>query len=140
MTESWGASQITFADSAASRHFFADRRDFITYSEPNNGDRTGVAAKGTFKIVGRGRVQKWVEYEEEKIEVIFEDALHAPDLDHDLVSIGSLVRKGVKLGIDATGATLRAPDGRPFMKCPMSGTMFIVNFTAPPRPPAALAT
>ena len=100
----------------------------------------GVAAKGTFKIIGRGKVQKWVEYKGEKIKIIFEDALHAPDLDHDLISIGSLIQKGVKLGIDETGTTLRVPDGRPFMKCPMLGTMFIVNFMAPPRLPTALTT
>ena len=51
----------------------------------------GVAAKGMFKIIGHGKVQKWVEYEGEKIEIVFEDALHAPDLDDDLISIGSLV-------------------------------------------------
>ena len=51
----------------------------------------GMAAKGTFKIVGCGKVQKWVDYEGEKIKVVFEDALHASDLDYNLISIRSLV-------------------------------------------------
>ena len=97
-----------------------------------------MTAKGTFRILGCGKVRKWVKYGDEVIEITFENALHAPELDHNLVSIGSLVRKGVKLGIDERGATLRAPDGKPFMTCPMSGTMFIVEFVPPP--PSAMVT
>ena len=106
------------------------------YNKPSSGDRMGVAAKGTFKIIGRGKVQKWVEYKGEKIEIVFEDALHAPDLDHNLISIGSLMKKGVQLSIDKGGMTLWAPDRTSFLTCAMSGTMFMVEFVDPP--PAAM--
>ncbi|KAH0588930.1 hypothetical protein H2248_004715 [Termitomyces sp. 'cryptogamus'] len=123
---------VTYADSAASQHFFTDRQDFVTYHEPSAGNKFRRTARGTFDIAGCGRVRKWVKYDGAVIEVTFEDALHAPGLDHNLVSIGCLVKKGVQLGIDEDGATLRAPDGRPFMRCPMAGTMFVVEFVPPP--------
>ncbi|KAG5726156.1 hypothetical protein E4T56_gene2140, partial [Termitomyces sp. T112] len=113
---------VTYADSAASQHFFTDRWDFVMYHEPSAGNKFGRTARGTFDIAGCGRVRKWVKYDGAVIEVTFEDALHAPGLDHNLVSIGCLVKKGVRLGIDEDGATLRAPDGRPFMRCPMAAT------------------
>ena len=97
-----------------------------------------MTAKGTFRILGCGKVRKWVKYSNEVIKITFENALHTSDLDHNLMSIGSLVQKGVKLGIDERGAMLRAPDSKPFMMCPISGTMFIIEFM--PLPPSAMVT
>ena len=88
-------------------------------------------AQGTFEIKGCGRVHKWVDFEGEIIELTLDNVLHAPELQHNLILIGSLVKKGVKLGIDKRGVTLHAPDGHPFMHCPMSGTMFVVEFVSP---------
>ncbi|KAG5334213.1 hypothetical protein C0989_003977, partial [Termitomyces sp. Mn162] len=118
--------------------FFVDCEDFITYQVPDEKDTMGVTVNETSRILGCGRVCKWVKFEGVVIEVTLEDMLHAPDLDHNLVSIGSLVQKGVKLGIDEGRAMFHAPDRKPSMRCPMSGTMFIVEFVPPP--PSALAT
>ena len=61
------------------------------YGDPGKRDQTGITTKGTFKIYGCGRVRKWVKYGDKVTKVTFEDALHALDLDHNLISIGSLI-------------------------------------------------
>lgn len=126
----------TYADSGASRHFFVDRADFITYEPPSPSDAAAVTAEGrTFRVIGCGRVRKWVNLNGESIEITLDDALHAPDLAHNLVSLGCLVRKGVKIELEKGGAVMRAPDNVPFLKCKLEGAMFLIEFA---RPPAAL--
>lgn len=48
--------QTTYADSAASQHFFVDRADFARYGPPDSNSRTGLAANRPFKVVGCGKV------------------------------------------------------------------------------------
>lgn len=132
-TTNTGTPCATYADSGASRHFFTNRADFVTYHPPSAADVVGVTAEGrTFRIEGCGRVRKWVTYNGETTEILFENALHAPDLSHNLISLGCLVRKGVRIGLEGDGAIMRTPSGDPFMKCTLDGAMFTVPFVQPP--------
>lgn len=129
---------VTYADLAASRHFFKDKSDFVMYNPPSANNLVRVTAEGrTFQVDGCGQVCKWVQYGKEIIEVTFDNALHAPDLFHNLISLGCLVSKGVKVGLEHDGATMQTSDGTPFIKCAMEGVMFTVPFI---QPPTALAT
>lgn len=128
-----GKNVVTYADSAASRHFFTNCMDFVSYNPPSPADAAGVTAKGQkFQILGSEQVRKWTMCDGELSEMTFENALHASNLAHNLISLGSLVKKGVKVGLENGGAVLMAPDGRIFMRCQMEGTMFVVTFTQPP--------
>ncbi|KAG6809905.1 hypothetical protein H0H87_011454 [Tephrocybe sp. NHM501043] len=82
-------SLISYADSAASNHFFVDRADFESYSPVSQEENTGATADGgEFMIARTGHVRKWVTHEGEKIELTFENAKHTPNLSHNLISIG----------------------------------------------------
>ena len=80
------------------------------YRPPDEVCKKGLAANISFDIVGCGCVCKWVRLGGEVIEIMFDNTLHAPGLDHNLVSISSLVRKGIHLGIARDGAMLYATD------------------------------
>lgn len=128
---------IIYADSTASHHFFTDHADFMLYSQPDPVDTAGVTAEEQkFCILETGRVYKWSVCDGEMIKMTFNNALHAPDLAYNLISLGSLIKKGVKVGLENGGAVLTASNGKPFMRCKMEGTMFVVNFA---QPPAALS-
>ncbi|KAG6839084.1 hypothetical protein C0991_006133, partial [Blastosporella zonata] len=87
--------RITYADSAASRHFFTDCANFITYETAPPGIADGLVANGgVFRVEGIGRVRKMVEIEGRKIELTLDNALYAPHLNHNLISIGCLDKKG----------------------------------------------
>lgn len=124
---------VTYADSGASRHFFVDRADFITYEPPSLNDAAGMTAEGrTFRVTGCGRIRKWVSLNGETIEITLDNALHAPGLSHNLVSLGCLVQKGVKIELESGGAVMCAPDNTPFMRCKLEGAMFVIDFVQPP--------
>ncbi|KAF5387622.1 hypothetical protein D9615_000717 [Tricholomella constricta] len=132
-------SLVSYADSAASRHFFVDRADFETYKEVPSSDDTGTTASGGgFTILGTGRVRKTVEFNNETIELTFDDALHAPRLEHNLLSIGCLGKKGCTTTFDGKGATFYDPTGAPFMRgvC-HNETMYRIDFV--PKPAAMSA-
>lgn len=78
---------------------------------------------------GCSQVHKWVQYGRNIMEITLENALHAPDLSHNLVSLQCLVCKGVRIDLKDNGATMR--DSVPFLRCTMKGAMFIVPFIPP---------
>ncbi|KAF5376302.1 hypothetical protein D9615_008480 [Tricholomella constricta] len=125
---------VSYVDSAASRHFFVNRADFETYEDVPRANDTGTTASGgAFTIQEKGRVRKYVELDGKTIELTFDDALHAPHLEHNLISIGCLGRKGCTTMFDGTGATFCDPTGQPFMrgKC-HDETMYRIDFVAKP--------
>lgn len=129
---------MTYADSGASRHFFIDQGDFVTYGPPDMADMVRVTAERcTFRVLGCEQVQKWVNYGGETIKITLEDTLHASDLSYNLISLGSLVQKGVRIDLGSREAVMHAPDGKPFLCCSMEGSMFIVDLIQPPLAIAA---
>ena len=78
------------------------------YRPPDEVCKKGLAVNGSFDIMGCGRMCKWVRFRGEVIEIMFDNALHAPGLNHNFVLIGSLVCKEVHLGIDRDSAMLMA--------------------------------
>lgn len=79
---------ITYANSGASNHCFANKTDFSTY-ELFVGVREGQAASKSarFRIHGKGTVIKHYISDEKATQMIFTNALHTPDFAANLVSI-----------------------------------------------------
>ena len=68
----------TYADSAASDHFFIDIADFESY-EPYTGKNGSTTENGrNFTIYGKGNVRKHCVYDGKVITLLFKDALHCP--------------------------------------------------------------
>ncbi|KAF5378820.1 hypothetical protein D9615_006849 [Tricholomella constricta] len=134
-----GSQPISYADSAASRHFFVERADFETYESVSGVDETGTTASGGgFEIKGKGTVRKFVEFDGCTVELTFADALHTPKLEHNLLSIGCLGKKGCSVTFNGLGAIFFDPDGHPFMRGAChNDTMYRIDFI--PRPTAMSA-
>ncbi|KAF5374516.1 hypothetical protein D9615_009034 [Tricholomella constricta] len=118
------ATLVTYADSAASNHFFACRGDFETYGPIPDGTTKGSTANGgDFRMAGTGRVRKNVVHEGRKVQLTFEHAIHTPDLTHNLVSIGCLGARGCSVMFSGNGATFfdrtaqRSCTARPSARC-----------------------
>ncbi|KAF8801429.1 hypothetical protein BYT27DRAFT_7004731, partial [Phlegmacium glaucopus] len=75
---------VTFADSACSDHCFINKSDFITYKSFHDKDGDTAARGGKFKIHGTGRVEKQVIFDGRIISLVFENAMHTPNLNHNL--------------------------------------------------------
>lgn len=125
---------VTFADSACSNHCFVNRSDFTTYKSSNNKDGDTAAKGGKFKIHGTGRVGKHVIFDGCVILLAFENAIHTPDLNHNLISIGRLDKAGCYSIFGGGGMTCINCEGKPFlsgMAAGSEGTMYKVEVHPP---------
>ena len=128
---------ITFANSACSDHCFTDKADFVTYRPFHDKDGNMAAKGGKFKISGTGRVEKRAVFNGWVILLAFENAIHAPDLNHNLISIGRLDKAGCYLVFGGGGMTCLNHDGKPFLSglaAGSEGTMYEVDIYPLTRP------
>ena len=125
----------TYADSAASDHFFVDIKDFESY-EPYT-RKSGSTAKNSrsFTICGKGNVRKCCVYDGRVITLLFKDALHCPSLSHNLISIGKLDAGGCYAVLGGGGITFVNPEGWAFMYGKGEGTMYEVDIFPPNSSP-----
>jgi len=125
------SNPITYADSAASDHFFVNISDFESY-EPYTG-RNGSTAKngGTFPIHRKGTVRKRCVYDGRVINLIVKDALHCPSLSHNLVSIGKLDGSGCYAVFGGQGVTFIYPEGCPFIYGKGENIMYKIDIFPP---------
>lgn len=121
----------SYVDSAASRHFFCNQEDFVNYL-PLTNVPPGETANGEFKIAGVGTVVKHVVFEGRIVQITFRNAMHTPDLRHNLISIGCMLKRGY--GVMFLGDRVRFldVDGVPFMESEGmgDGTMFRLTCTS----------
>lgn len=79
------------ADTACQRHIVRDRSLFISYT-PTKHELTGV---GTSAAIGRGDVRILFGMEKGTVTIVLKDALHAPDLPYNLISLTRFTDKGL---------------------------------------------
>ena len=128
---------ITFADSACSDHCFVNKSDFTNYKPFHDKDGDTAAKGGKFKISGTGRVEKRVIFDGRVISLIFDNAIHAPDLNHNLISIGRLDKAGCYSVFGGGGMTCLNREGKPFLSgiiAGSEGTMYEVEVYPPTGP------
>ena len=128
---------ITFADSACSSHCFVNKSDFTTYKPFHNKDGYTAAEGGKFKISRTGQVEKQVVFDGWVISLAFENAIHTPDLNHNLISIGWLDKAGCYSVFGGGGMMCLNCEGKPFMSgiaAGSEGTMYEVEVYTPTGP------
>jgi Integrase core domain/GAG-pre-integrase domain len=128
---------ITFADSACSDHCFVNKSDFTTYQPFHDKDGSTAAKGEKFKISRTGHVEKQVVFDGHVISLAFENAIHAPDLNHNLISIGRLDKAGCYSVFGGGGMTCLNSKRKPFLSgvaTGLEGTMYKVEI----YPPAGL--
>ena len=111
-----GQRITTYADSGASHHYFVDRSDFDTYMEISPVTGQGAGKDSTFQIVGIGSVQKDVVVDGRRQRVTFANAVHAPSLAANLISISRLDAEGVFIRVGNGAMVFTDGKGQPFMR------------------------
>ena len=117
----------TYTDSAASDHCFVSVSDFSTYVPLNEKKGTTATARGTFKIHGIGTVRKWVNFNRKVINLTLTNALHTPELSHNLISIRWLDKAGCYTVFGGGEVVFIDKQNNPFMHGKGIGTMYEVE-------------
>jgi hypothetical protein len=131
------AQVVTFADSACSDHCFVNRSDFTSYRPVKDKDGDTATKGGKFSIHGTGRVEKRTIFDGRVVSLVFENAIHAPDLNHNLISIGKLDKAGCYTVFGGGGMICLSRDGKPFINgsaAGTEGTMYEVEIYPPTGP------
>ncbi|KAJ7933295.1 hypothetical protein B0H13DRAFT_2306972 [Mycena leptocephala] len=82
------AATITFLDSGATDHFFRNRTDFATYEViPMRTGKSALSSEGDFPVIGKGTVTKLFHVTGKTVHITFKNALHAPSLSANLISV-----------------------------------------------------
>jgi hypothetical protein len=90
------STTITFLDSGASDHFFRDRLEFTSYEAiPLRTGKSALSSDGDFAIVGKGTVNKIFRVAGRAVHITFLNALHAPSLAANMVSVSQFDRAGI---------------------------------------------
>lgn len=121
---------VTFADLACSDHCFVNKSDFTTYKHFQDKDGYTAARGGRFKISGTGHVEKHVIFDGRVILLAFENAIHAPDLNHNLILIGQLDKARCYLVFGEGDMTCLNCEGKHFLSgiaAGSEGTMYKVK-------------
>ncbi|KAJ3833074.1 hypothetical protein F5878DRAFT_665978 [Lentinula raphanica] len=102
----------TFADSGATAHFFYDRAVFRNYV-PKTGTVGNSSKKGvSFEIVGQGDVDVRVIHKNVVHTLTFRNALHAPTIASNLVSISVLDSLGWTMSVGKGHMIFNNPAGK----------------------------
>jgi hypothetical protein len=104
----------TYADSAATDHFFHEKVGFISYT-PCSREGQSSELETSLKILGVGRVRKVFTHEGHDVELIFKNVLHCLNITYDLVSISEINKKGYKVEFGGGLAKFYSPDGVHFL-------------------------
>lgn len=103
---------LTLLDSGATDHCFASPTDFASY-RPFDTPRSGHPANksSVFNITGMGTVEMYTQRDGTLAKIFISDALHAPELRHNLISVSKLTSKGLNITFDGETAIVRDTKG-----------------------------
>ncbi len=121
-----GLDTLTYADSGASNHCFANKSDFSTY-EPFHSLQEGQAASKSarFKIHGKGTVVKTYESDHKRVLMTFTNALHTPDFAAKLISISRLIQPGTMSILVGGHARIVDPKGNEALSVKLVNGMYV---------------
>lgn len=129
----------TYADSGASDHFFVNKEAFTDYEELPNPIEGHAAPKGAmFRVVGRGTVRKTCNTPSGSSELVFKNALHAPDLASNLISINKFDKAGFNVIFGGGQVRFQDPSGREVLCGKGTGGMYLLGTLADAECTAAM--
>lgn len=131
----------TYADSGATDHFFVDRGMFTNYEELTSPVEGHAAPKGArFRVIGRGTVRKICKTTNGVAELVFKNALHAPDLTSNLISINKFDQAGFNVTFGGGVVRFQDPSGREVMCGKGTSGMYLLStFSGTGAPSAMIA-
>lgn len=114
-----------FLDTGATSHMFRDRAFFKQYTQAKSHDDAETISVGDQKnvpVVGRGTLTLKCQLPEGVRTVVLHGALHVPRLGMNLVSLGTLQRKGATFRSTAQGLAIDM-EGEELLRATLSGTL-----------------
>lgn len=123
----------TYADSGATDHFFIDREEFTNYEElPTPIDGQAAPKGAMFRVVGRGTVKQVCRTAQGSLELVFKNALHAPDLTSNLISINWFDKAGFNVVFGGGTVRFQDPSGREVLRGTGKGGMYLLSTLGSP--------
>lgn len=119
---------LNFLDSGASDHFMKSREDFTDYTPVAY--RTGSSAvqgKGTFAINGTGTAVKHFRVMGKLVKITFKNALHAPSLAANLISVSALDAAGLFTTFGGGRAVIHKGDGQEIFSGRGTDGMYVLD-------------
>ena len=132
----------TFMDSGASDTMFVSKDEFSEYQPitPRTGD-SAKAVDGNFEIVGKGKVIQRYKVEGKERNITYTNALHAPTLNANLVSVGALDKAGITTTFRGGKGIARTSDGVVVLDGTNVNGMYILEPTnSPPNQTLAMTS
>lgn len=134
-----GKTTPTYADSGATDHFFVDRHVFADYKELKNPIEGHAAPRGaSFRVIGRGTIKRKYQTTEGTFELVFRNALHAPDLLSNLISINRFDKAGFKVVFGGGYVRFNDSTGKEVLRGTGTGGMYLLSSLGPLDRPAAM--
>ncbi|KAF5378208.1 hypothetical protein D9615_007539 [Tricholomella constricta] len=99
-------------DSGCTVHIIRDRRFFWTY-DTSLAVPVGTANCGTLQTLARGEVRFRIVLDGIEQIISLPDCLHAPDVPINLLSVGSMTEKNVRLVFEKDATSIQFPDASP---------------------------
>ncbi|KAJ3492188.1 hypothetical protein NLJ89_g11264 [Agrocybe chaxingu] len=127
-----GGDLLTYVDSGASDHCFANKNDFSAYElfpETREGQAALRGAK--FKILGSGTVRKSFISEGRRTSITFHNALHTPDFAANLISVSKFDAARFKVLFADGRAQFIDPHGETFVTASRTSGMYILTQDPP---------
>lgn len=117
-----------FIDSGASSHMTGDRDVFTTYEdvEPLS---VKIGDNSELKVLGRGDIEVTVGQHGCRQRFILQNVLHVPTLKYSLLSVGVLIGRGLHVGFDRNGVSVKNND-REILYGAKDGKMFSLHTTS----------
>ncbi|KAJ3557795.1 hypothetical protein NP233_g11654 [Leucocoprinus birnbaumii] len=116
-------------DSAASCHMFSNRDLFLTYEEVKN-DHISTGGSHRIAVEGRGTIRMFTRVHPEFLSTVtLENVLHVPELNANLVSLGTLQRAGAIIQGIGNGISISINNEETLLATLMgtSGTLYRIH-------------
>ena len=129
----------TYADSGATDHFFVDREMFSDYEELPTPIKGRAAPRGaSFCVVGHGTVKRTCTTAQGSSALVFRNALHAPGLTSNLISINKFDQAGFNVIFGGGYVCFQDPMGREVLRGKGTGGMYLLSKLGGSNSPKAL--
>ncbi|KAJ3496003.1 hypothetical protein NLJ89_g10542 [Agrocybe chaxingu] len=123
-----GGELLTYIDSGASDHCFANKIDFSTYEPFYESCKGQAACQGAkFKILGKGTVEKTFISEGCKTTIMFHEALHTPEFAANLISVSKFDAARFKVVFGEGHTQFVDPDGKTFITANCTSGMYLLS-------------
>lgn len=122
-----GSNEVWCIDSGCTAHMCGNRNSLTNFEKPTIG-KVNLANKSSIDIAGRGSVSLNVYSDGLTKRVDLKNTLHVPDLRTNLLSVGKMCDKGLKVIFETDGASVINREGKTVLRADrVNGGLYYVR-------------